>query len=145
MIHFSIPSIPPSSNHAYFQRGPVRALSTAGQAYKKETTAYITKKHTLKLKEFRPNKPYLLYILLHMPNLLNQGWPENCKTRYKKQDISNRVKLLEDVLAEVTNVDDSNYETVIARKIEGTEKTDIWYWDIEAEGSPFHDGPFYDL
>jgi len=141
MIHLCMPYVPISSNHAYITvklpRGSKRVLSTEGRKFKTEATDHLTRNYAFVLKSVVPDKPYSIYFRFTMPDLLNETWPNGAKTRYKKTDATNRIKLMEDVLADVTAVDDSHYFTVAASKVAGTtERTDIWIWSIEDEGSP---------
>jgi Holliday junction resolvase RusA-like endonuclease len=128
MIHLHIPSLPPSTNHAYFNlpRGG-RALTNAGKRYKAETAAHLLQQYPAELAEVSTNRPYSVVYLLTVPTLLNKGFPDKAKNKYKALDVSNRVKLLEDVLAEVTALDDSTNMNVLAGKRLGpTEATEVW-------------------
>lgn len=145
MIVLKIEGVPPSSNHAYFNlpRGG-RALSTAGKKYKNETKTYLASKYAFDLKHFVPNSPYVVYIRMYFNEFLNStyGRPKGAESRYKKLDASNRVKLLEDVLKDVTGVDDSNTLTVVVEKRpaeNGKERTEVFIWNTERETSPFDD------
>jgi hypothetical protein len=142
VIHLWIPAVPVSSNHAYLTiklpRGSKRVLTAEGKKFKTEATAHLTQHYAFALKSMVPNKPYAIYFRFTMAKLSNATWPESAECRYKKTDASNRLKLVEDVLADVTAVDDSHYFTVAGSKVEGTpERTDIWIWSVEDEGSPF--------
>jgi len=141
LIHLQMPYVPISTNHAYITiklpKGSKRVLSTEGRRFKTDATSYLTQNYAFALKSMVPNKPYAIYFRFTMTDLVNDTWPKAAKTRYKRTDATNRIKLMEDVLADVTAVDDSHYFTVAASKVEGTaEKTDIWIWSIEDEGSP---------
>lgn len=142
MIHMQIPTVPISTNAAYIKgRGGRRILSSAGAAYKLETKTYLTSKYFGLIGKFKPdpNEPIACFVQLMMP-IYNDtfGAAKGAKTRYKKLDVSNRQKLLEDVMAEVLGVDDSNNVTVVFRKKNSTElRTDILLWLPEKEASPF--------
>ena len=143
MIRLSVPGVPPSQDNAYM---PVRKgrlaiiiLSPAGRKFKTETTAYLTKKFPLELARMRPNYPYALFARYYMERIENKTYPEAAKNRYKHFDTTNRIKLLEDVIADVSAVDDSHYTFSAGEKREGLpERTDIWIWNLEEEGCPFH-------
>lgn len=142
MIHLWIPLVPISTNHAYttikLPKGTKRVLTPEGRRFKNEATAHLTQNYAFALKDLAPNKPYAAYFRITMAKLTNDTWPKTAKARYKELDATNRLKLVEDVLADVTAVDDSHYFTVAVSKVEGTpERTDIWIWSIEDEGSPF--------
>ena len=150
MIRLVIPGLPPSANHAYFNlpRGG-RTLSTAGKKYKNETKTYLAQMYHRDMKKFVPNAPYLVYMRFYFAVLQNGTWgkPKGAESRYKKTDASNRAKLLEDVIKDVTGVDDSNTMTLILEKrpTRGTEeKTEVLIWTLEEEESPL-DAVLYSL
>ena len=137
MIELRIPWLPPSANNAYFNlpRGG-RTLTNKGKKFKRETAAHLVQTYPTQLKFFEPNRPYGLAIQFVFENMLNKTYPEKAATRYKKVDTSNRLKLLEDVLAEVANTDDSQHLFLLIDKYDGApEATKIWAWDLEREGT----------
>ena len=142
MIHLVLPTIPPSLDAAYrpiIAKGHAMMVLTAeGRKYKTKTAAYLAKKYVLQLGALKPNKPYALYARYHMP-VNNAGYPKNAKTRYKKLDATNRIKILEDVIADVTAVDDSHHMISIQHKVQGEPKTEVWIWSLEEEGCPFYE------
>lgn len=135
MIYFCIPSLPPSTNHAYFNLpGGGRTLTTKGKKYKRETAAYLSQGYPKDLATLKPNMPYLLKVRFWFSDLENKTWPNSAKTRYKRIDASNRLKLLEDVISEVAGIDDSQNLTVVIEKRQAKEEcTEIWMWDFENE------------
>jgi Holliday junction resolvase RusA-like endonuclease len=129
MIEFHLPGIPPSANNAYFNlpKGG-RTLTTEGKRYKRETAAYLAREYPKELMFFEPNVGYGLAVRFEM-NILNKGWPDKAESRYKKADVSNRLKLLEDVLSSVAATDDSQHLTVyLSKRQSDTEFTHIWIW-----------------
>ncbi len=140
MIHLSIPSLPPSSNHAYANiRGTnKRVLTQEGKAYKIATMAHLAQTYSKELRYFKANVPYLMVIRFWFEQIRNKGYPTEAATLYKKIDLSNRVKLLEDAIKDVAAIDDSQNLVLILEKKQGSpERTDIWVWDQEWEASPF--------
>jgi len=147
MIFIQLPGLPPSENHAYFDKvipvsnkGGVkhivkRILRPEGSKYKKEIGSYLVQKYPTELKIMQLNVPLGLAILLDM-DVLNKGWPKNAKTRYKKNDAANRIKILQDAIASAGGIDDSQLMTTIASKREGMgkEATYIWLWNVDEEG-----------
>lgn len=132
MIRMEVPWLPPSANTAYFnlpQGG--RTLTKKGKKFKKETGVHLIRNYSEQLMMFEKNKPYCIAMRFFFPNLQNKTWPEKASTRYKKIDTSNRVKLLEDVLADVADTDDSHYMTLLLGKSQGPEKVIIWAWGPE--------------
>jgi Holliday junction resolvase RusA-like endonuclease len=119
VIHIHIPTVPISSNQAYANVRGRRTLTKKGKAYKNETKAYIARNFPEALKFFKPNVPYVLLIefTFHGRDVLySKEWPDGrAKNRYKKLDVSNRVKLFEDALADATGLDDSqNFIVVVS-------------------------------
>ena len=115
-LTISFPQLPPSENKIRIIR--VIRGRPAGMAYTKDATHFkkdfkkfalgemaskivnFSKGHTLK-------STYQVHISLHFTEdqIINKGWPKT-KTYFKKMDVGNRRKLLEDCLAEVTGIDD---------------------------------------
>lgn len=141
MIHIDIPTLPLSSNHAYFdvvvgrgkKRRTQRVLTDEGKKYKLETTTFIVSTYPQYLQMFKPNTAFGYIIRLHFPNLLNSTWPEKAESRYKKLDASNRVKLLEDAMAKAFGIDDKVFLSTRADKVQGEPRTEIWVWNMEEE------------
>ena len=143
MIYLVVPSIPPSSNHAYSQRGKMRFLTKVGKKYKNETTAHLAQKYRKELMLFaRPNSGFQLHFQF-WTDLQNKNWRPGGKVenRYKKFDGANLTKLLEDVLSDVGGYDDSQTMTSTWQKKQRApdeeERTEIWAWNLEEEHDPF--------
>jgi hypothetical protein len=127
MIRLAIPWLPPSLI-------TVRRLSDAGQRFKNEAMAHLIRQYPTQLRELTPGRPYALVLLFHLAELETLGWPKKAKNRYKNVDVSNRVKLVEDVLVKVTDVDDSHNFLVTSAKTRGTpERIDLWVFDLTNE------------
>jgi Holliday junction resolvase RusA-like endonuclease len=100
--------MPPSSNDLYrvFRGGLIK--SQAARAYEARAKLALLSQLPFNLPTLK-NCGLGLTITLEMPNLENKGWPKSCETRYKRQDGSNRIKLLEDIIADVLGIDDSQF------------------------------------
>lgn len=137
MITLHVPTLPPSSNAAYFNNPHGgRTLSTVGQNYKKETVAHLARTYPRELKELLPDTPYMLYVLFRMAATENKSG----KTRYKKIDVSNRLKLFEDCLKDAGGIDDSQFFIVTLQKQQAGpqgEETTAYLWNLETEPTPF--------
>jgi Holliday junction resolvase RusA-like endonuclease len=151
MIRLSVPGLPPSINDFYFTfkkgKATIRAISKDGRAYKKLTLAHLAQEYPAELATIRKDMPYLIVVKLFFKALHNKSWPETAKTRYKRLDGTNRIKVFEDVLADASGIDDSQNLTFIVEKREcDTEKphTEVWMWNTEEEESPF-DEVLYEL
>jgi hypothetical protein len=148
MIRLSIPQVPPSQDNAYMPvikhvpgRGPraMIILSAAGRKFKTEMASHLAKTFPRELKVMKPNYPYAIFARYYMEQVENKTYPKTAKTRYKHFDTTNRIKLLEDTIADVSAVDDSHYLIATGWKTEGLpERTDIWIWNLEEEGCPFY-------
>ncbi len=156
MIHIHIPNLPISSDHAYEsvvrsvgkgktkKRITVRRLSDAGKKYKSETKKHIVKNYPHVLPFFVENFPYLVIVEFTFPErgrLYNNTWDlfdnpkKRAKSRYKRLDVSNRLKLFEDALAEAVGLDDKHNFFVGCSKTWalGREATNVWVFNRETE------------
>jgi hypothetical protein len=151
MIHLVVPSVPPSVNHAYenkprkvkvggrFQTKHIRMLSEEGKAYKVATTTHLVRAYPTELKLFCRNRPFALFLcfVFKEQDLMVKSYPANSDNRYKKLDVGNRLKLLEDALADATGVDDShNWLVTLVKRMGREEATHIWAWDMQDEPGP---------
>lgn len=143
MVKFVIPGLPPSVNDAWFflPKGG-KTLKTAGKKFVAETQTLLGRNYSKELMTFQKNEPYLVFWRLHMENVENETWgapKKAAKTRYKKIDATNRIKILEDVIAEVTGIDDSCTLTFGITKVKavGEEKVEVFIWNTYREESPF--------
>ena len=133
MICLRVPGIPPSSNQAYFNnRYGGRTLSDKGRAYKNETLSYLAMTYPKQLKLLVPDVPYLLYACFYLEAIENK---KKDKTRYKRMDTSNRLKLFEDCLKDAGGIDDSQFLWVVMGKRLATngEETVATLWNLEKE------------
>ena len=79
--------------------------------YKKDFKAFLLKNYSAQIVNFAANhtmqSTYEVRIDLFFPidQLVNKGWPKT-KTYFKKMDVGNRRKLLEDCLSESLGIDD---------------------------------------
>ncbi len=143
MIHLHLPSLPPSVNNVYMTirkgRKQIRVLTTEGRKFKKEATAHLARSYPLALAKLKKNKPFDIFLRFTVTNMENVGWVKGTTDRYKRHDASNRIKILEDVLVDISGVDDTHFMLVACQKVQGSvEGTDIYIWSTEDEGSPFN-------
>lgn len=132
MIHMTLPWLPPSANHAYANiRGTnKRVLTTEGKSFKTRTTVYLAQTYPKELTFFKPDKLYILKFVFFFEQLENAGWPKKALSRYKKIDVSNRLKLLEDALKDAAGIDDSQHMgLILVKKQDLKERVEIWAWD----------------
>jgi Holliday junction resolvase RusA-like endonuclease len=65
------------------------------------------------------NTPYALRLEFYLPSLFNKGWPKKAKTKYKRKDVSNLIKIVEDLLSWCLGIDDSCFLEVSVQKLDG--------------------------
>lgn len=141
MIRLTVPGLPPSSNHAYFNlRGGGRSLTAVGRAYLTSTKSHLQRLYRTEMMFFQKNVPYLVLAHFYFPEVENKGYPNKGETRYKKLDGNNRLKLLEDALKDAGGVDDSQTLGFFWLKKQGApERVELWIWNLETETTPFDD------
>ena len=114
---FLVLPIPPSDNNIYSNSVininnrwiPTRQLTQEARAYKKRV---LTKIAGLSLKnpaEFKQNVEYECIIRVYFEKVYNKGWPKTAKSRYKKEDAQDRIKLVTDAISEAIGIDDSHH------------------------------------
>lgn len=140
MVCLNIPYFPPTTNKAYFSKGGRLHLSAEGRGFKAKVISHLTERYPKELRFFKKNNPYLIYLRLYMDDLENKGWPEKCQNRYKVFDATNRLKLVEDALKEVTGIDDSHHVAFLVEKRSCTPgasvHVEIRAWNLEEEVTP---------
>lgn len=107
------PVLPPSANHIYI-KGHI--LTTEARRYSEQFSMYCTQNYMhLINSELSPSPTslYGLHLRFFFETVINKDYnnlkiPESrrAKTRYKRFDLTNRVKLLEDCVRDVIGIDD---------------------------------------
>ena len=118
-----IPGLPPSTNQLYSNFRGRRVLSAQGKRYKRNVAMRVAKEFPT-AGPFTVEDPFSLKIALHFDiHTRTKG----AKNRYKKFDISNRVKVLEDAICESFGIDDRQvlHLEVIKCPTEGPERTTV--------------------
>jgi len=116
-LSFSLP-LPPTVNHAYANVGGRRILTSVGRVYKRDVMERVVREIDCIVDGFwSRGEPLSMEIELFFPSLENKGWSSGqAKSRYKQIDASNRVKLVEDAIAEALMIDDRYFFDVTVRK-----------------------------
>lgn len=141
MIKLHVDGIPPSANNAYATVRGRKILTKEGRKYITETKTHFAERFPKEMRFFRVNVPYLVVVRMFFEAVENKGWfTGEAETRYKRIDLSNRLKLLEDCLKDAAGIDDSQHLRIILDKQQGKERTEIWVWDLEDEETPFDAG-----
>lgn len=105
------PFIPATSNLLYFKG---TRLTEKARLYAEAFAKFMVQNHGADILEMDPKGCYALHLRFFMHNLENARWNDpKCppskrpKSRYKKIDLSNRIKLLEDCIRDALDIEDS--------------------------------------
>lgn len=108
--------LPPSSNHIYVnRRSGGRFLSKEAETFKRQAISYIQANCLAKIARLDRETVYRVWYAYFFPpeELLNQtfgkGKQGSAKTRYKRMDVENRLKLVADSLATAIGIDDCQF------------------------------------
>lgn len=142
MIGIRIPFFPPSVNEAYFTKGNLRVLRPEGKRFKLEVQNYLGKYCADFLRLFqRPDEEYEILFIMHFApdTIYNKTWTEKEGVRrHKKNDASNRVKLIEDAIASCAGFDDAQniISSVMKTEVSPGQQpgVEIWAWGEEEDG-----------
>lgn len=117
--------LPPTSNKIYF-RGT--QLTSAAKKYAEDFAKCMTDTVGY-MHRFNPDGIFKLTVHIFLPAALNKGFSgakSGSKSRYKKVDLSNRIKLLEDCVRDFLAIDDSQTFEIVLKKFHAPEKPGIW-------------------
>jgi hypothetical protein len=107
-----VPFLPPSSNKIYepvWVNGKPRGkrLSDSGRRFKIRAMKTIQEGGRAALLNLDENIPYELTLAVFLEKVENKGWATGAvDSRYTKVDVTNRIKLIEDTVADAVGVDD---------------------------------------
>lgn len=124
MKHYKISAtleMPPTSNNIYANRGGGgRVKTTEARSWQNRAVKEIMRQSKLGIQdEFDPTRMYWLDLHFFFEEVVNKGWDEfyargpkkgqrKAETKWKKIDLGNRLKLLEDTVKIAVGVDDSS-------------------------------------
>ena len=114
--------LPPSVNemYVYTKRGP--RPSAKMKRFKSDAKSDILRGLDFSKPPLDPGGAYCLEIDFFMPALYNKGWASGkAKTRFKRRDVSNLIKVAEDIVADVIGIDDSSFPMVSCAKFDSKE------------------------
>jgi len=110
--------MPPTSNNIYAQSGNKRIKTTEARSWQNRAVKEIMRQSKIGIQtEFDPNRMYWLDLHFFFEAVINKGWNEfwkrgkkegqrKAETKWKKIDLGNRLKLLEDTVKNAVGVDD---------------------------------------
>lgn len=111
----TLTEFPPSANRMYIRTRRGTILSKEARKFKADALVQLLKEWMFSPK-LEKHLPYKLTLRFYFPKVENSGWPKKAKNRFVKRDVSNLIKVLEDVVAQATGVDDSNTTEVVVYK-----------------------------
>lgn len=116
MLRVWIPLLPPSSNNVYIRhpKGKGRILSHEARTFKIKAMRRIQEEGGVAFLKLPQNVPYRLHLVVFFEQI--EVAKSSVGARYKKIDLSNMVKLIEDTLAEAVGLDDSHNFQVFLEK-----------------------------
>lgn len=112
-------TMPPTSNNIYVNIPGGRTKTTEARSWQNRAVKTLIRDAKLGFQNgLNPNKRYLLIMVFYFEQIKNKGWDQfykrgakkgqrKAETKWKKIDLSNRVKLAEDTMKIATGVDDS--------------------------------------
>jgi Holliday junction resolvase RusA-like endonuclease len=138
VLHAVLPKLPVSINklHRVGMHGkPV--LSAEGKTYRADAINALKEAWLFSLPKFKRFRfaKYTLAIEVTLPRygpggLYTKGFPKTAKEPVQQRDASNFIKLIEDVIAQATGIDDRyNFTIIVSKKAaeqEGMERTEVW-------------------
>jgi len=123
--------VPPTTNKLYqTRRGGQKALTTVAKAYKNHVST-VVKDNLAKVSRLPVDKErvYLFWLTVYFEQLENPGWfkkfvrgknkgERKAKDRYKRLDVDNRVKFVQDCVAKSLGIDDCQIFRSVQEKME---------------------------
>jgi Holliday junction resolvase RusA-like endonuclease len=112
-------AMPPTSNNIYTSSSGKRVKTTQARSWQNRAVKEIMRQSGLTIQsEFDPNRMYWLDLHFFFEAVINKGWNERwqrgkkqgqrkAETKWKRIDLGNRLKLLEDTVKNAVGVDDS--------------------------------------
>lgn len=136
VLEGEIPECPPGSNHLYSQAHDRRFMTTEGKRFKNKGREALAEQWRF-APPLHQGTPYELTLRFYLPTILNStfGFPGGAASRFKKIDVSGLVKITEDLVVDLTGVDDSHNLRVVLEKYDGPRHPhiEIEIWELDDE------------
>lgn len=136
-IKMVYPVIPPTSNHIYI-KGSI--LRPEARKYAEEFAKFAAQHHLHEISEMNQNAVFCLRLRFFLDTLVNESWcnpkvppSKRAKTRYKRIDLSNRIKLLEDCVRDALDIDDSQTFAAYQEKVQdpANQRVEIEVFEVD--------------
>jgi Holliday junction resolvase RusA-like endonuclease len=128
--------LPPTSNKIYFQGTRLRSEA---RKYAEDFSYDVVRNHLPEISMLNRNGVFALHLRFYFDALMNKSFldldpKKRAESLYKKLDLSNRVKLLEDCIRDALAIDDSQTFAASQEKYQdpGKERVEILVQEIEA-------------
>jgi Holliday junction resolvase RusA-like endonuclease len=112
LLSFTYPEIPPTSNHIYI-KGAI--LTPEAREYAERFSHFFVQHYMHAVQGLDAKKIYAIHLRFYFETLINASYrnpkvpaAKRAQTWYKKLDLTNRIKLLEDCIRDALGVDDSH-------------------------------------
>jgi Holliday junction resolvase RusA-like endonuclease len=129
------PKLPASSNRLYFKG---TRLTAEARAYAEAFSYYVVREYLPQISQLNRKGVYALHLRFYMSNLVNDSYfatkGKRAETPYKRVDLSNRIKLIEDCIRDAISIDDCQTFAASQEKYqvpEGQERVEILVQEIE--------------
>jgi Holliday junction resolvase RusA-like endonuclease len=104
------PILPPTSNKLYF-RGTI--LTKVAREYAESFSMHASREYLADINKLNPRALYAVHLHFYFETVINESYnnpkvpaSKRAKSRYKKFDLTNRIKLLEDCVRDALAIDD---------------------------------------
>ena len=132
--------IPPTDNNIYesYPGRPGRHLTTEARAFKRRFTAAVVRAWGPDIMSLNPKGIYEVSIVHYVDSaqFFNKtyGQPKGAKTRIKKRDATNRIKLIGDALKDAIGIDDSQFLLTHAGRFpSAVPRLELELWELGEE------------
>lgn len=113
---------PPSVNTMYTIVRGRKILTNEARAYKRYVQFKIAKEYPVRIDGINKTSIYGVTYLLYREDWLNKGYPKKAKTKFKRVDLDNPIKCVQDAVMGAIGVEDSQIFEIWVKKCKGAKK-----------------------